>query len=59
MTASTGPRTAVQDDVVHHAELVAAYRARDAARAKRLILQHRDPVEELARRLITDTGGEV
>ena len=46
-------------DVVHHAELVRAYRIRDLAKAKRLIYQHRDQVKALARGLITEAGGEV
>ena len=46
-------------DVVHHAELVKAYRAGDMVEAKRLIYQHRDQVKGLARRLITEAGGEV
>jgi flavin reductase (DIM6/NTAB) family NADH-FMN oxidoreductase RutF len=46
-------------DVVHHAQLVEAYRACDAGAAKRLILAHRDQVKGLVRGLITEAGGEV
>lgn len=46
-------------DVVHHAELVSAYRAGDLVEAKRLIYQHRDQVKGLVRALITEAGGEV
>lgn len=46
-------------DVVHHAQLVEAYRAGDLDRAKRLIHQHRDQVKQLARGLIIEAGGEV
>jgi DNA-binding GntR family transcriptional regulator len=46
-------------DVVHHAQLVRAHREGDLVEAKRLIYQHRDQVKELARRLITEAGGEV
>jgi 4-nitrophenol 2-monooxygenase / 4-nitrocatechol 4-monooxygenase, reductase component len=46
-------------DVVHHAQLVAAYRTRDLVEAKRLIYQHRDQVKGLVRGLITEAGGEV
>jgi 4-nitrophenol 2-monooxygenase / 4-nitrocatechol 4-monooxygenase, reductase component len=46
-------------DVVHHAELVKAYRTGDVGKAKRLIYQHRDWVKRLARTLIKEAGGEV
>lgn len=46
-------------DVVHHSELVRAYRDGDAARAKQLIHQHRDQVKQLVRSVITEAGGEV
>lgn len=46
-------------DVVHHAQLVSAYRAGDLVEAKRLIYQHRDQVKGLVRALITEAGGEV
>ena len=46
-------------DVVHHAQLVDAYRIRDLAKAKRLIYSHRDQVKNLARGLIAEAGGEV
>jgi flavin reductase (DIM6/NTAB) family NADH-FMN oxidoreductase RutF len=46
-------------DVQHHAQLVAAYRAGDAAEAKRLVLQHRDQVKGLVHALIAEAGGEV
>lgn len=46
-------------DVVHHAELVRAYRQEDLPRARQLIRQHRDQVKQLVRSLITEAGGEV
>jgi DNA-binding GntR family transcriptional regulator len=46
-------------DVVHHAELVRAYREEDLPRARQLIRQHRDQVKQLVRSLITEAGGEV
>jgi len=46
-------------DVVHHAQLVRAYRNSDVATAKRLVYQHRDQVKGVVRRHITDAGGEV
>jgi flavin reductase (DIM6/NTAB) family NADH-FMN oxidoreductase RutF len=46
-------------DVVHHAQLVQAYRTGDMVEAKRLIYQHRDQVKDLVRGLITEAGGEV
>lgn len=46
-------------DVVHHAQLVQAYRDRDVTAAKRLVHQHRDQVKELVRALITEAGGKV
>lgn len=46
-------------DVVHHAQLARAYRDGDVARAKQLILQHRDQVKGLVRSLINEAGGQV
>lgn len=46
-------------DVVHHSQLVQAYRTGDLAGAKRLIHSHRDQVKGLVRALITEAGGEV
>ena len=46
-------------DVVHHAQLVTAYRTGDLVEAKRLVYQHRDQVKGLVRSLITEAGGEV
>lgn len=46
-------------DVVHHAQLVQAYRAGDPDAARRLICAHRDQVKGLVRGLITEAGGEV
>lgn len=46
-------------DVVHHSQLVQAYRTGDLAEAKRLIRSHRDQVKGLVRALITEAGGEV
>ena len=46
-------------DVVHHAQLVRAYRDGDTTTAKRLVLAHRDQVKGLVRALITEAGGEV
>ena len=46
-------------DVVHHAQLVRAYRDGDVATAKRLVFSHRDQVKGLVRALITEAGGEV
>jgi 4-nitrophenol 2-monooxygenase / 4-nitrocatechol 4-monooxygenase, reductase component len=46
-------------DVVHHAELVRAYREEDLPHARQLIRQHRDQVKSLVRSLITEAGGEV
>lgn len=46
-------------DVVHHRELVQAYRGGDVQLAKQLIRSHRDQVKELVRSLITEAGGEV
>jgi DNA-binding GntR family transcriptional regulator len=46
-------------DVVHHGQLVSAYRAGDLVKAKRLVYQHRDQVKGLVRALITEAGGEV
>ncbi len=46
-------------DVVHHAELVDAYRTRDTERAKQLVYGHRDQVKRLVRSLITEAGGSV
>ena len=46
-------------DVVHHRELVQAYRSGDAALAKQLICSHRDQVKSLVHSLITEAGGEV
>ncbi|MEX2291088.1 MAG: flavin reductase [Mycobacteriales bacterium] len=46
-------------DVVHHTDLVRAYRAGDVTEAKRLVCQHRDQVKGLVRALINQAGGEV
>lgn len=46
-------------DLVHHTDLVNAYRADDVGEAERLVHQHRDWVKGLARGLITEAGGEV
>ncbi len=46
-------------DLVHHAELVKAYRTGDVSRAKQLVYQHHDWVKSLARTLIMEAGGEV
>lgn len=46
-------------DVVHHAELVRAFRREDLPRVRQLIRQHRDQVKQLVRSLITEAGGEV
>jgi flavin reductase (DIM6/NTAB) family NADH-FMN oxidoreductase RutF len=46
-------------DVVHHAQLVAAYRSGDREAAKQLVYAHRDQVKGLVRGLITEAGGEV
>ncbi len=46
-------------DVVHHRQLVSAYRAQDAGEAKRLVYQHRDQVKELVHNLIMAAGGKV
>lgn len=46
-------------DVVHHAQLVAAYREQDLPRVRKLLRQHRDQVKLLVRSLITEAGGEV
>ena len=46
-------------DVVHHRELVQAYRRGDADGAKRLIRSHRDQVTELVRSSIAQAGGQV
>lgn len=46
-------------DLVHHAELVKAYRTGDVSRAKQLVYQHHNWVKSLARTLIMEAGGEV
>jgi flavin reductase (DIM6/NTAB) family NADH-FMN oxidoreductase RutF len=46
-------------DVVHHADVVRAYRAGDLAEVKRLVRRHRQQVKQLVRDLISDAGGEV
>lgn len=46
-------------DVVHHRELVGAYRAGDVETAKRLIYEHTEQVKRLARESINAVGGEV
>lgn len=46
-------------DVVHHMELVQAYRNGDLPGAKQLVYSHRDQVKGLVRSLITAAGGEV
>ena len=46
-------------DVVHHRQLVDAYRTGDVARAKQLVHSHRDQVKQLVRAMITEAGGEV
>jgi benzoate/toluate 1,2-dioxygenase reductase subunit len=46
-------------DVVHHQDLVQAYRSGDVQLAKQLIRSHREQVKQLVRRLITEAGGEV
>ena len=46
-------------DVAHHAQLVDAYRAGDAGRAKELIYEHTEQVKQLARRTIEAAGGAV
>lgn len=46
-------------DVVHHAELVRAYRSSDMDGAKRLVYEHAEQVKALAREVITKAGGEV
>lgn len=46
-------------DVVHHAQLVQAYRDADLPRAKRLIYEHTEQVKRLARRTIDEAGGAV
>jgi 4-nitrophenol 2-monooxygenase / 4-nitrocatechol 4-monooxygenase, reductase component len=59
-TRTMAERTWWEDfDVVHHAQLVKAYRTGDLVEAKRLIYQHRDQVKGLVRVLITEAGGEV
>ena len=46
-------------DIVHHAELVKAYRAGDVEWAKRLIYEHTEQVKRLVRETIDAAGGEV
>lgn len=46
-------------DVVHHSELVKAYRAGDVEWAKRLIYEHTEQVKQLVRATINAAGGEV
>ena len=46
-------------DVVHHSELVKAYRAGDVDWAKRLIYEHTEQVKQLVRDTIDAAGGEV
>lgn len=46
-------------DVVHHAQLVEAYRTGARDTAKQLVYAHRDQVKDLVRGLITEAGGEV
>jgi flavin reductase (DIM6/NTAB) family NADH-FMN oxidoreductase RutF len=59
-TRTMAERTWWEDfDVVHHAQLVSAYRTGDLVEAKRLVYQHRDQVKGLVRVLITEAGGEV
>jgi 4-nitrophenol 2-monooxygenase / 4-nitrocatechol 4-monooxygenase, reductase component len=46
-----------QFDVTHHAELTRACRDGDAARARRLIIEHTEQVHQLVRAVIDQAGG--